>query len=107
MKLLLPWVLFLLALIAAIFSTVHLFDAAVELDSARSEASRQRARNTLTLKVIRHDWVGSRVSAVEELSRKLQQEGVIVGTEDEVIEVGDLLFESKQGTVTDVNYIGP
>jgi len=101
----LPWILFGLALLGAIYACILLLNAGSALDSARSEAARQRERSDLALSIIRKEWIGKDAEGVATLSREFEKQGVIVGTEDGSLEIGDLIFEIKQGSVTDVRYI--
>jgi hypothetical protein len=101
----LPWILFGLALLGVIYAFVLLLNAGSALDSARSEAARQRERSGLALSIIRKEWVGKDAEGVVTLSREFEKQGVVVGTEDGSLEIGDLIFEIKQGSVTDVRYI--
>lgn len=42
---------------------------------------------------------------VELLSKFMSDQGVLLGKDDEDVEIGDVIFELKQGTVTNVRYI--
>lgn len=101
----LPWILFGLALAGAVYACFLLLNAAAALDDARSEATRQHQRSALALSIIRKEWFGKEVARVTALSKELQREGVIVGTENGAIEIGDLVVEVERGVVTDVRYI--
>lgn len=101
----LPWVFSGLVLAAAIYVCILLLNAGVALDDARSEVARQRERNSLALSVIREEWVGRKAADVAVLSIEFERQGVIVGTEGEDFEIGDLIFEVKKGVVADVHYI--
>lgn len=101
----LPWILFGLVLAGVIYACFLLLNAGAALDDARSEATRQRERSNLALAIIRKEWLGKEVARVTALSKELEEQGVIVGTENGAIEIGDLIFEVKRGVVTDVRYI--
>jgi len=100
-----PWVLFALALVATLYSFVLLLNGGAALTDARSEVRRLRERSDLALSIIRRDWLGREAASVTGLSRELEQKGTIVGTEDGSFEVGDLIFEVKDGLVANVRYI--
>ncbi len=101
----LPWILFGLALVAAMYLFVLLLNAGSALDDARSEVARLRERSDLALSLVRKDWLGKNAASVADLSRQLAQRGVIVGTEGDSFEIGDFIFETKGGVVTGVRYI--
>ncbi|MEW6301752.1 MAG: hypothetical protein AB1671_29155 [Thermodesulfobacteriota bacterium] len=101
----LPWLLFGAAVLAALYVFTLLLNAGSMLDDSRSEASRLRDRSNLALEILRKDWVGRDVTAVASLSEELAQKGVIVGSEEGAVEVGDLVFVVKSGVITEVRYI--
>ena len=99
-----PWVLFGCTFLAAAYSFILLLNAGAALDDARSEVERLRGRNDLALVILRKGWVGKETTDVSELSRVLQKQGVIVGNKDGVYEVGDIIFETGNGSVKDLRY---
>lgn len=101
----LPWIFFGLALVAALYLFVLLLNGGVALDDARSEVVRLRARSDLALSIIRKDWIGKDATSIAELSKELERQGVIVGVEDSVFEIGDFIFETQGSLVTEVHYI--
>ena len=105
MKTGIPWTLFGVALVACALLLFKLLDAGVVLDNARSQADRYRNRADLSLRLIRKEWIGRTSASVGELSKELQQSGTTVGTEGSSFEVGDLVFETKEGKVTAVRYL--
>jgi hypothetical protein len=84
---------------------VLLLNAGSALDDARSEVARLRERSDLALSVVRKDWLGKDAASVADLSRQLEQQGVIVGTEGDSFKIGDFIFETKGSLVTRVRYI--
>jgi hypothetical protein len=102
----LPWVLFCLALLAAIYLLVLLLDAGMALDNSRTQTSHLRQRSELALTIVRKEWVGKDATQVVDLSKELEQQGVIVGPESKsAFGIGDFIFETKDGVVTNVRYI--
>lgn len=101
----LPWFLFGLSLLAALYLCVLLMNAGVALDDARSQVARLQERNELVLSIARKDWIGKEVVRVAVLANELERQGVIVKkTKDGSFEIGDLIFEIKDGVVTQVRY---
>ncbi|MCP5442307.1 MAG: hypothetical protein H6968_04680 [Chromatiaceae bacterium] len=100
-----PWSLFGTAFLAAVYIFVLLLDAGASLSNARSETERIRDRSDLVLSILRRDWLGKKAASVTELSEALHQKGVITGNENGLLEIGDLIFETKDGFVTDIRYI--
>jgi hypothetical protein len=101
----LPWVLFGLASLTAIYLFVLLLDAGVALDNSRLQNSYLRERSELALTIIRKEWIGKDEKDVAKLSQELKQQGVIVGIESNNYKVGDFIFEASDGVVTGVRYI--
>jgi hypothetical protein len=101
----LPWVLFALALVGAVVAFGLLLNAGSALDSARSQATHLRARGEVALTIIRKQWIGRDAAEVVELVAEMDQQGVIAkrGT-DGSFEIGDFVFETKDGVVTHVRY---
>lgn len=100
----LSWILFALAAVATLSLCVLWLDLAITLDDARSETKRIRERSELALSVIQSDWVGREAAKVTALSDRFEKQGVITGTEDGAVEIGDLIFEVREGVVTGVRY---
>ncbi len=101
----LPWIFFCLALLAVIYLFVLLLNGGDALDDARSEVARLRERSDLALTIVRKDWIGREVASVNNLSNEFKRHGVIVGVEDGTFKIGDFLFETQRGLVTEVHYI--
>ncbi|MGH8032194.1 MAG: hypothetical protein ACREO8_07490 [Luteimonas sp.] len=94
------------SLAANAYLFLKLLDSGIMLDNSRSEVERQRARSELSLAIINRNWVGQSSNTISAISKELAEEtGAIVGTEGGGIEVGDLVFESKDGVITEVHYI--
>jgi len=101
----LPWILFGLALLGFLGLFVLLLNAGVALDDARSQTTHLRERSDLALSIVRNDWIGKDTARVVELSNELGRQGVIVGVEGGAFEIGDFIFETTDGVITDVRYI--
>jgi hypothetical protein len=101
----LPWILSGLALLAAIYSFVLLLNAGAALDDARSEVARMRERSDLALSVLRKDWIGKDIASVTNLSKDLERQGAIVKDRAGSFEIGQLVFHTKDGVVTEIRYI--
>ena len=100
-----PWFLFCSAFIAAVYVFVLLLNAGSAMDDARSETERIRVRSDLALSIIRNDWLGKKETSVIALSNEMKRKGVIVGIENGLLEIGDLIFAIENGIVIDVHYI--
>ncbi len=100
-----PWILFSLSLIGTLYLFGLLLNAGSILGDARSEEAHLRERSDLALTIVRKDWVGKEATSVVALSRQLEQNGVIVGTEGSSIKIGDFIFDSKDGLITGVRYM--
>ncbi len=101
----LPWIFFGLTSLAAIYLFVLLLDAGMALDNARSQTTYLRERCDLALTIVRKEWIGKDSKHVAELSKELERQGVIVGTERNVYKIGDFIFETSDGVVSGVRYI--
>ena len=102
----LPWIFFGIALLGAIYLFVLLLNAGMELDNARSQTTYLRERSDLALTIVRKEWVGKDTASVIELSKELERQGVVVGPESSsAFGIGDFIFETKGGVVTEVRYI--
>jgi hypothetical protein len=101
----LPWVLFALALVGAVGAFALLLNAGSALDNARSQTMHLRDRGDVALTIIRKQWIGREAADVAALVAEMDQQGVIAkaGT-DGSFEIGDLVFETKNGVVTQVRY---
>ena len=84
---------------------VLLLNAGVALDDARSQTMYLRERSDLAISIVRKDWIGKDTARVAELSKKLERQGVIVGVEGDVFEIGDFSFRTTDGVINDVRYI--
>lgn len=100
-----PWILFGLTFLASFYLFMLLLNGGVALDNARSEVTRLRERSNLALSIIRKDWLGKKAASLADLSRELERQGVIVGVEGDTFKVGDFIFETKGGVVTEIRYI--
>lgn len=105
MKAGIPWTLFGAALVVCALLLFKLLDAGVVLDNASPQADRYRSRADLSLRLIQKEWIGRTTASVGELSKELQQSGTTVGTEGSSLEIGDLIFEIKEGKVSAVRYL--
>jgi hypothetical protein len=100
-----PWIFFGLTFLASFYLFMLLLNGGVALDNARSEVTRLRERSNLALSIVRKDWLGKKAASLADLSRELERQGVIVGVEGDTFKVGDFIFETKGGVVTEVRYI--
>lgn len=101
----LPWILFVLSLLAAIYLFVLLLNAGVALDNARSQTSFLRERSNLALLIVRKEWIGENVEHLVELYKEFERQGVVVGIEKNNFKIGDIIFETKNNVVTELHYI--
>jgi hypothetical protein len=99
-----PWILFGLSLVAMLYLCVLLLNAGSALSDARSEVSRLRERSDLALAIIRKDWIGKNAAGIAGLSQDFEKQGVIVGSEGNSVNIGDLIIDIKDGAVTGVHY---
>jgi hypothetical protein len=100
-----PWLLVCLSFLGNLYLFVLLLDAGALIDGARSSVERLRERSDLALFIVRQEWVGKEVAGVRALSDEIGRQGVIVkNLPDGSFEVGDLIFETKEGIVTQVRY---
>jgi len=100
----LAWTLVAASAAANVYLFAKLLDAGIMLDNSRSETKRLRERSDLSLRAIQQTWVGKKPEDVAELSRRLENETVIVGVKGSAFEIGDLVFETKNGVVSDIHY---
>lgn len=100
-----PWIISIVTTAGFGWALFLLLDSGIALDDARSEVARQRERSNQSISIICSDWVGRPSQEVELLSKLMSDQGVLVGKDDEDVEIGDVIFELKQGTVTNVRYI--
>jgi len=54
--------------------------------------------------MLRDDWLGKDEASVISLSRKYEQQGIIIGKENNQYEIGELIFVIQNGVVVDVHY---
>ncbi len=101
----LPWILCGIALVAAIYSFALLLNAGASIDDARSEVARMRERSDLALSVLRKDWIGKDVASVTNLSKDLARQGQVVKGRAGSLEIGQLVFHTKNGVVDEIRYI--
>ncbi|HPN80205.1 hypothetical protein [Dokdonella sp.] len=100
-----PWTLFAASILAALFLFVLLLNAGVALDDSKLEVLRLRERSELVLRITRKDWIGKEATSVADLAHEIGRQGVITKrTKDGSFEIGDLIFEIKDGVVTQVRY---
>lgn len=102
----LPWIFLGLALLVVLYFSVILLNGGAALTDARSEVERLRERSNVALSVVRKKLIGKDATSINELSREFERQGVIVGVEDGIIEIGDLIFKTRDGMITEVYYIG-
>ena len=104
-KRLIPWVLFGLSLLGNLYLFALLLDAGALIDGAKSRVERLRERSDLALSVVRKDWIGKDAAYVIAISEEAERQGVsIKKTKEGSFEIGDLIFETKGGVVTEVRY---
>ncbi len=104
-KRMLPWLLFVLSLFGNLYLFVLLLNSGAWIDDMGSEVERQRERSNLALSIIRKEWVGKEAASVATLSDEIGRQGVIAKkAPDGSFEIGDLIFEIKDGVVTQVRY---
>ena len=84
---------------------VLLLNGGAALEDSRSEVVRLRERSNLALSIVRNDWLGKNKASVTNLSKGLEQHGVIVGVEGNNFKIGDFIFETNGDSVIKVNYI--
>ncbi|MHC1697952.1 MAG: hypothetical protein AB9919_07870 [Geobacteraceae bacterium] len=101
----LPWILFGLTSLASIYLFMLLLNGGVALDNARSEVTRLQERSNLALSIVRKNLLGKKSAILNDLSRELKQQGVIVGVEGDTFKVGDFIFETNNSLITEVHYI--
>jgi hypothetical protein len=101
----LPWLLFCLSLIATTYLLILLFDAGLALDDSRTQSSHLRKRSELALMIARKDWIGRSSKSVEDLATELEQQGITAKRrEDGSFEIGTVVFETRDGVVTQMRY---
>jgi len=100
----LQWITLCLLLLSVPYFLVLLLDAGVALDDARSQVTYLRQRSDLALSIVRKDWIGKDAASIAKLSKELERQGVPVRVEEEAYEIGDVIFQSKGGLVTEVRY---
>ena len=105
MKKALPWIFFGFALTAILVLFVLLLNGGSALDDARSEVKRLRLRSDLALMVVRKDWIGRDKASVVALSKTLERQSMIVGVEGDSFKIGDFIFKTRGGLVTEVHYM--
>jgi len=104
MKKWIPWALFCVTLLAAVYMFILLLNSGGSLGDARSQVDHLNKRSELILSIIRDDWVGKDEASVITLSSKLEHQGIIVGKENNLYEIGELIFVINDGVVMDVHY---
>lgn len=105
MKRFFRFALIALLLIVAISSFLLLINAGLELDNARSETSRQRDRSNISLLIINSYWKGKDQSELDKIIPIVQQPGMVIEKETELVQIGDLLFHLRNGKIYDVIYL--
>jgi hypothetical protein len=92
----------LLSLGANLYLLLLLLDAGIQLDNVRSEVDRLSERRQLALDLLNRHWVGRTVDEVDGLAKELSEDGVLIGREGELREIGEFVFYVESGTVTEV-----
>lgn len=82
-----------------------LLNAGVVLDNAQSVADQLWDRRKVALFIMRKDWIGRSATKVDDLARELEREGVVIGLERDLREIGDFVFYIEEGVVVDVRDI--
>jgi hypothetical protein len=96
------WVTIALSAATNVYLALLLLNGGFELDDARSVAEQLLKRREVVLEILKRDWVGRPVASVDKLAADLKRKGVVVGVEGKEREIGDFLFEIKDGIVIDV-----
>ena len=100
-----PWILAVLSLLIAIYLFILLLNAGKALDNSRTEVMRLSERSDLALSIIRKEWIGRGVPEVSKLQNEAENKGITTGVEKNTFELGDVIFETESGSVTEVRYI--
>lgn len=95
-------ILLIVSVAANLYLGFLLLDAGIVLDNARSVADQLWDRREVALHIMRRDWIGRSADEVDDLAQELKREGVIVGVEGNVREIGEFLFYIDDGVVVDV-----
>ena len=98
-------VLIVCLLISNIYCFGLLLNASVEINDTHSETARLTERSSLALQIIRKGWVGKNASYVIDLSKELEQQGMLVKSQKSLLEIGDIIFETKDDLVSEARYI--
>lgn len=102
----LPWLLFSLSTFAVIYLFFLLLDAGLALDNSRSQTSHLRERSELVLLIARKDWIGRAEKNVADLAAELERQGVTTKRRpDGSFVIGNLVVETKDGVVTQMQYV--
>lgn len=96
------WIVLAVSLIVNLVFSALLLDAGIMLDNARSQVDLLWERREQALEIMRRDWLGRSADEVDSLARDLEAQGIPIGTEGDTREIGDFLFEIKDGLVTHI-----
>lgn len=99
-------VLLVLSLAGNLYLGFLLLDAGITLTYAESTSEQLWERRQLALEIMRRDWLGRSASEVDDFARELEKEGIMIGTDGEIREIGDFLFYVEDGVVVDVQDLG-
>lgn len=101
----LPWIFLGLALLVVIYLSVLLLNGGAGITDARSEVERLREHSNIALSIVRKNLIGKDATSVNELSREFERQGVIIGVENDIIEIGDFIFKTRNRLIIDVHYM--
>lgn len=96
------WLGLAVSLIGNAWLFLLLVDAGILIDNAQSTTENLWERRQLAIEIMKRDWLGRPVSALEDLARDLKADGVIVKTRGQTHEIGSFLFDVEGGVVIDV-----
>ena len=100
----LPWVLAGVSTSLSIALLLLLLNAAIELDNARTQARFLEHRSEVAILLVRAGWIGDKARDLEFLGERIRSKGVGGQVRRSGIEIGDFVFESSEGLVSDVFY---
>lgn len=105
MKKILPWILFSLTLVLSLYFFALLLNAGSAIDDARRSEEWHREKSELVIKMLRKDWIGRSISQVNDLSNELKAQDHIVKINGDAFEIDGVIFETKNGIVTEVRFM--
>jgi hypothetical protein len=94
-----------LALCLSAFLGYGMLDRAAAADDAYSEVDHLGQRAALALEVLNRDWIGRPAADLEELARRMDGDGALVKQHDDVVEIDDLVFRTRDGRVVRVEFL--